>query len=56
MCFIFPSRHQVLQALAPAALELSLQARQEVERERGRLVQHWQQQIQRTQYEVYLCV
>jgi DNA invertase Pin-like site-specific DNA recombinase len=39
--------HQVLEALEPAALALSLQARQDVERERTRLVQHWPQQGQR---------
>ena len=44
--------HQVLQALEPAAIELSLQARHDVERERARLVQHWQQQGQRARYEV----
>lgn len=38
---------QVLRALAPAALELGFQARQDVERERARLEQHWQQQVQR---------
>jgi len=47
--------HQVLEALEPAALELSLQARQDVERERTRLVQHWQQQVQRARYEVDLA-
>jgi hypothetical protein len=46
---------QVLRALAPAALELSLQARQDVEHERARLGQHWQQQGQRARYEVDLA-
>ena len=46
---------QVLRALEPAALELSLQARQDVERARARLGQHWQQQIQRTRYDVDLA-
>jgi len=46
---------QVLRALEPAALELSLQARQDIERERARLVQHWQHQVQRARYEVDLA-
>jgi DNA invertase Pin-like site-specific DNA recombinase len=46
---------QVLRALEPAALELSLQARQDIERERARLGQHWQQQVQRARYEVDLA-
>jgi len=47
--------HQVLRALGPAAGELSRQARQDVERERARLVQHWQQQVQRARYEMDLA-
>jgi hypothetical protein len=46
---------QVLRALEPAALELSVQARQDVERERARFRQHWQQQVQRARYEVDLA-
>jgi hypothetical protein len=46
---------QVLRALEPAAFELSLQARPDVERERARLGQHWQQQVQRARYEVDLA-
>jgi DNA invertase Pin-like site-specific DNA recombinase len=46
---------QVLRALEPAALELSLQARADVERERARLAQHWQQRLQRARYEVELA-
>ncbi len=46
---------QVLRALEPAALELSLQARHDVERERTRLGQHWQHQGQRARYEVDLA-
>ena len=46
---------QVLRALEPAALELSLQARQDVERERMRLGQHGQQQVQRARSEVDLA-
>jgi DNA invertase Pin-like site-specific DNA recombinase len=46
---------QVLRALEPAALELSRQARHEVERERARLDQHWQHQVQRARYDVDLA-
>jgi hypothetical protein len=46
---------QVLRALEPAALELSRQARYEVERERARVNQHWQHQGQRARYEVDLA-
>jgi len=46
---------QVLAALEPAALELSLQARANVERERQRLEKHWQQRRQRARYEVELA-
>lgn len=38
---------QVLRALQPAALELSLQALQHVHEERERLHQHWQQRLER---------
>jgi hypothetical protein len=41
---------QVLRALEPAALELSLRAHQELERERQRLHQHWQHQLERARY------
>jgi hypothetical protein len=43
---------QVLRALEPAALELSLQAAQDIQQERQRLDQHWQQQLERARYEV----
>jgi DNA invertase Pin-like site-specific DNA recombinase len=43
---------QVLRALEPAAVELSLRARADVERERKRLEKHWQQRQQRARYEV----
>jgi DNA invertase Pin-like site-specific DNA recombinase len=43
---------QVLEALQPAALELSLRAHQDIERERERLHQHWQQQLERARYQV----
>lgn len=46
---------QVLAALEPAALELSLKARADVERERQRLEKHWQQRRQRARYEVELA-
>jgi DNA invertase Pin-like site-specific DNA recombinase len=42
---------QVLRALEPASLELSLQAVEDIERERQRLHRHWKQQLQRCQYE-----
>ena len=37
--------------LGPAALELSLQAHQDVERERQQLHQHWQQQLEHRRYQ-----
>jgi len=43
---------QVLRALEPAALELSLQAEADVHKERQRLHQHWQKQLERARYEV----
>jgi len=46
---------QVLLALEPAALELSLKTRTDVERERQRLEKHWQQRRQRARYEVELA-
>jgi DNA invertase Pin-like site-specific DNA recombinase len=42
---------QVLAALAPAALELSLEAAQHLERERANLAQLWQQRRERAAYE-----
>lgn len=42
---------QVLAALAPAALELSLAAAQQVEQERAALTQLWQQRRERATYE-----
>jgi DNA invertase Pin-like site-specific DNA recombinase len=42
---------QVLRALEPAALDLSLRACEDVERERARLALHWQQQLERARYE-----
>jgi DNA invertase Pin-like site-specific DNA recombinase len=42
---------QVLRALEPAALELSLKAGADVEQERTRLSQHWHRQLERARYE-----
>jgi hypothetical protein len=42
---------QVLKALEPAALELSLEAAQHVERERADLDRLWQQRLERVRYE-----
>jgi DNA invertase Pin-like site-specific DNA recombinase len=43
---------QVLRALEPAALELSLKAIENVQRERQRLHRHWEQRLERASYEV----
>jgi hypothetical protein len=42
---------QVLRALEPAALALSLQAAEDMRRERERLDRHWQQQLERARYQ-----
>ena len=42
---------QVLAALEPTALEVSLKAIEDVEAERARLHQHWQQRLERARYE-----
>jgi DNA invertase Pin-like site-specific DNA recombinase len=42
---------QVLRALEPAALELSLTAIADIEREREQLHRHWQQRLERARYE-----
>jgi hypothetical protein len=42
---------QVLCALEPAALVLSLQAHEDLERERQRLYQNWQQELERGRYQ-----
>ena len=42
---------QVLAALEPAALELSLAAADDIEQERARLHQNWRQQVERAGYE-----
>jgi hypothetical protein len=46
---------QVLRALEPAALELSLKARADLRRERERLDKHWKQKLQRARYDVELA-
>ena len=42
---------QVLRALEPAGVELSLRLQQDVERERARLDERWRQDLQRARYE-----
>ena len=42
---------QVLRALEPAALELSLKATQDIQKERERLDRHWRQRLERARYE-----
>lgn len=44
-------RGQVLEALEPAALDLSLEAASHLERERDDLAKHWQQRLERAGYE-----
>ncbi len=44
--------NQVLLALEPAAVELSLKAIENVQRERQRLNRHWEQRLERASYEV----
>jgi len=46
---------QVLRALEPAALQLSLQAQTDVEHERQRLDKNWQQRRKRARYEMELA-
>jgi DNA invertase Pin-like site-specific DNA recombinase len=46
---------QVLRALEPAALELSIKASDDIEQERRRLDTHWQHQLKRARYEVELA-
>ena len=43
---------QTLRALEPAALELSLKALDDVEKERARLDKNWQQSLKRARYEI----
>ena len=42
---------QILRVLEPAALELSLTAAADIERERGKLVQHWEHRLERARYD-----
>ena len=46
---------QVLRALEPAAVELSIQAQGDAEQERKRLDKHWQQRRQRARYDAELA-
>lgn len=46
---------QVLRALEPASLELSLQAQADLQRERDRLHQHWDQTLKRAHYDTELA-
>jgi DNA invertase Pin-like site-specific DNA recombinase len=46
---------QLLLALEPAALELSLQTQTDIETERQRLAKQWQLRLQRVQYDVSLA-
>src|SRR5437764_14063446 len=46
---------QVLRALEPAALDLSLKARADLRRERERLDKHWKHKLQRAGYDVELA-
>jgi DNA invertase Pin-like site-specific DNA recombinase len=46
---------QVLRALEPAALELSLKASADIAHERQRLQKHWQQRLQRARYDAELA-
>jgi DNA invertase Pin-like site-specific DNA recombinase len=46
---------QVLRALEPAAVELSMQVHADVEQERKRLEKHWQQRRQRARYDAELA-
>ncbi len=46
---------QVLCALEPAALDLSLQATMDIQREREYLHQHWRQRLERAEYDTQLA-
>jgi hypothetical protein len=43
---------RLLQAVAPASLELSLAAAEDIERERRQLDEHWRQRLARSRYDV----
>ncbi len=44
---------QLLRALQPAALELSCQAMEDIERDRARLDKHWKQRVERARHEAH---
>jgi hypothetical protein len=44
---------QVLRALEPAALELSCQAMEDIQRDRARLDKHWKQRLERARHEAW---
>ena len=44
--------NQILEALKPEALEISLQVAEDIERERQDLLAHWDKQLERARYEV----
>jgi DNA invertase Pin-like site-specific DNA recombinase len=46
---------QALRSLEPAALELSIKAMEDVEKERARLDKNWQQNLKRARYEIDLA-
>jgi DNA invertase Pin-like site-specific DNA recombinase len=46
---------QVLRALTPAGIDLSLTAAGDIERERARLDTHWRAELERTGYEAHLA-
>ena len=46
---------QVLRALTPAGIELSLTAAGDIERERARLDAHWREELERAGYEARLA-
>jgi DNA invertase Pin-like site-specific DNA recombinase len=46
---------QALRSLEPAALELSMKALEDVEKERARLDKNWQQNLQRARYDIDLA-
>jgi len=46
---------QALRSLEPAALELSMKALDDVEKERARLDKNWQQSLKRTRYDIDLA-
>jgi DNA invertase Pin-like site-specific DNA recombinase len=43
---------QVLEALKPSALDISLQAAKDIEQERKTLLSHWERKLERAKYEV----